>query len=78
MKVKTEEVALHLFGFFKLGLGMAIPTAPIWGFVPPQMETRISDPTLWTRPLILSRPFEIRIENFLIESNFMNPLAFCQ
>ncbi len=29
MKVKMEEVALHLFEFFKLGLGMAIPIAPI-------------------------------------------------
>jgi hypothetical protein len=29
MKVKMEEVALHLFEFFKLGLGMAIAIAPI-------------------------------------------------
>ena len=28
-KVKLEEVALHFLGFLRLGLGMAIPTAPI-------------------------------------------------
>src|SRR5512136_2941990 len=67
-KVKLDEVALHFFGFLRLCLGTAIPTAPIWGRVPPQTETRMSWPTSCTKPQVLNRPLEASTENLFMDS----------